>query len=374
MPWRRADLRTATPATLRTVPSVAAMAVATGWPSRAARSRVRPPTRRLAGGWTAPGVQDERDPVNASTLVRSNASTSAEVRQGATTRPGGRGTSGMGAGGRSIHGSRAWRSNPNGPRSSAPPASRNATSPGRPATAPASRSAATPARSDRAPRNTGEDGAVRQATVPSSTQPIPRARSASRCQTDSPLAASATGSTLLGTEQVAEVDPGGRGPVGGDAGRPEAQGPGPLGDGRDHPQAAVLGQLQVADADTGALAVLHADQQAGQAGQVGVGGQGGQEHRRLDLPAAQVAGEVGGEAGPAGLGPLVHGGRAGLGVDRVGLDPGRGEAAGDAEQRVELLAALEADHVLGPGDLHLVVLEDLAVDPADQAGGVDHDQ
>src|SRR4029453_8582448 len=93
----------------------------------------------------------------------------------------------------------------------------------------------------------------------------------------------------------------------------EAQRPGPLRDGGDHAQAAVLGQLQVADADTGALAVLHADQQPGQGGQVGVGGQGGQEHRRLDPPAVQVAGEVGREAGPAGVGGPVGGGGGGPG-------------------------------------------------------------
>src|SRR5204863_16573 len=140
-------------------------------------------------------------------------------RWGGSARRGGPVWAGGGPGGRSIKGSRARRPNPDGPRSSDPPASRTATSVASPATAPASDPAGTPARNDRAPRNTGEVGRVRLATAASSTQPIPRARSPSRCQTDSPRAARATGSTggLLGAEQVAEVDPGGRGPVGGDA-------------------------------------------------------------------------------------------------------------------------------------------------------------
>src|SRR5215208_210751 len=345
MPWRRAASTTATPPTLRTVPSVAAMAVPTGRPWRLASRRVRPGTRRLAsGGWMVPGDQPEALPVNPSTLVRSNSSTSAGKRQGVTSRPG-RGGPGPyrpgpgGPGGRTIHGSRPWRSKPSRPRSSVPPASRTASSVSRPSTARASTAAGTPARRDRAARNTGVEGWVRLATWSPSAQSTPRAARPRRCHTDSPRAANATGPTgrlpvagsaagstarLLGAEQVAEVDPGGRGPVGGDAGRAEAEGPGALGDRRDHAQLAVLGQLEVADADAGALAVLHADQQAGQAGQVGVGGQRGQEHGRLDPPAVEVAGEVGREAGPPGLGALVGGGRAGLGVGRVGLDPGRG--------------------------------------------------
>src|SRR5215218_2024249 len=44
---------------------------------------------------------------------------------------------------------------------------------------------------------------------------------------------------LLGAEEMAEVDPGGGGPVGGDAGGAEAERSGSLGDGGDHAQAAV---------------------------------------------------------------------------------------------------------------------------------------
>ena len=75
------------------------------------------------------------------------------------------------------------------------PASRTARSPASGPTAWASRAAGTPARSDSAPRNTGEQGRVRLATWPSVTQPTPWAASPSRCQSDSPWAASATGST-----------------------------------------------------------------------------------------------------------------------------------------------------------------------------------
>jgi hypothetical protein len=148
---------------------------------------VRPGTRRLAAaGWMAPGVKVAVEPVKPSALVRSNSSTSAGVRHGATSRAGGAALGSIGPGGRSIHGSRPWRTKPNGPRSSVPPASRTARPPASGSTAWASRAAGTPARSDSAPRNTGELGWVRRATSPSSTQPIPRAASPSRCQSDSP--------------------------------------------------------------------------------------------------------------------------------------------------------------------------------------------
>src|SRR5919204_2895270 len=177
---------------------------------------------------------------------------------------------------------------------------------------------------------------------------------------------------LLRSEQVPEIHP--LGAIGLlQANGAKSKRPRPRCHGGDQAEDILLGDvLEITEPRRGPRPVREPHEDPVQHGEVEQRGERRHEDRGFHPEPVELAAEVAGHGALTVLGAALHAGRHDVGDETERDDLGGEEPLDHAEERQELLAALQPDDEVGLQELDLVVLQDLPVDPGDQPARVDN--